>query len=94
MGARWAQSRQRSRQARPAGGRAAAATPARGSTKREDKDSLTVGSRTAFRRLGCRGEDKDLPEFLIFPRRAVSADGAAARIRMRVIDAGLALGLL
>jgi len=40
---------------------------ARGSTKREDKDSLIVGSRTAVRRLGCRGEDKDSPGFLIFP---------------------------
>ena len=35
--------------------------------KREDKDSLTVGPRTAFRRLDRRGEDKDSPEFLIFP---------------------------
>ena len=57
------------------GGRAAAATPAapaRGSTKREDKDSLTVGSRTAVRRLARRGEDKDSPAFLIFPRGSVS----------------------
>ena len=56
-------------------GRAAAATPAapaRGSTKREDKDSLTVGSRTAVRRLGYRGEDRNSPEFLIFPRSGAS----------------------
>jgi len=38
-----------------------------GSTRREDKDSLTVGSRTAVRRLARRREDKDSPEFLIFP---------------------------
>ena len=56
---------------RRAGGWAAAATPAapaRGSTKREDKDSLTVASRTAVRRLARREEDNDLREFLIFPR--------------------------
>ena len=35
--------------------------------KREDKDSLTVASRTAVRRLDRRGEDKDLPTLLIFP---------------------------
>ena len=54
----------------PAAARAAAAaptTPARGSAKREDKDSLTVGSHTAVRRLARRREDKDSPEFLIFP---------------------------
>ena len=48
---------------------AAAAAAARGSARGEDKDSLTVGSRTAVRRLARRGEDKDLPEFLIFPHR-------------------------
>ena len=66
MGPRWEHSRERLRRARPT----AAATPsaaARGSAKREDKDSLTVGSRTAVRRLGCRREDKDSPGFLIFP---------------------------
>ena len=70
-GARWMHSRQRFRRVRPAGARAAAPTPAaaaRGSTKREDKDSLTVGSLPAVRRLARRGEDKDRPEFLIFPR--------------------------
>ena len=41
--------------------------PGRGSARREDKDSLTVGPRTAVRRLGCRREDKDSPGFLIFP---------------------------
>jgi len=73
------------RRGRPPGAPAAPATPARGSAKREDKDSLTVGPRTAVRRLARRGEDKDSPEFLIFPhtttpprrlprpRRAVSA---------------------
>ena len=54
----------------------------RGWSRREDKDSLTVGSRTAVRRLARRREDKDPPEFLVFPRnttppqrprRAVSA---------------------
>ena len=45
------------------------AAPARGSTKREDKDSLTVASPAAIRRLGVRGEDKDSPEYLIFPHR-------------------------
>jgi hypothetical protein len=63
-------SRQRFRRARPVGARAAAATQAaaaRGRAKREDNDSLTVGSRTTVRRLRCRGEDKDSPEFLIFP---------------------------
>jgi len=63
MGPRWVHSRQSSRRGRPA----APAAPARGSTKREDKDSLTVGSLTAIRRLGSRREDKDSPEFLIFP---------------------------
>jgi len=75
VGPRWVHSRQRSRQARPAAATApaapaapaAAAAPARGSTKREDKDSLTVGSRTAVRRLARRREDKDSPTFLIFP---------------------------
>jgi len=43
------------------------AARARGSTRREDKESLTVGSRTALRRLARRGEDKDSPEFLIYP---------------------------
>jgi len=69
-GARRVHSRQRFRRARPAAAPAAAATPAaaaRGSTKREDKDSLTVAPRTAVRRLACRGEDKDSPTFLIFP---------------------------
>ena len=42
--------------------------PARGSAEGEDKDSLTVGSRTAVRRLDRRGEDKDPPTFLIYPR--------------------------
>jgi len=59
------------RRARPAGARAAAATPAaaaRGSTKREDKDSLTVASPAAIRRLARRREDKDSPTSLIFPR--------------------------
>ena len=80
MGARWVHSRQRSRQARPAG----AAAPARGSTKREDKDSLTVGSRTAVRRLGCRGEDKDSPEFLIFPRSTTRRPGGRGARSPRV----------
>jgi len=53
-----------------AAGAAAPAAPAQGSTKREDKDSLTVGSRTAVRRLARRGEDKDSPGFLIFPHTA------------------------
>ena len=43
-------SRRRSRRARPAGGR-----PRRGVVRREDdKDSLSVASPTAVRRLGCR----------------------------------------
>ncbi len=76
------------RMGRPAGARPAAATPAaaaRGSAKREDKDSLTVASPPAVRRLGCRGEDKDPPTFLIFPRsttpprRLPTAAAAAAR---------------
>ena len=50
-----------------AGGRGDPAAPARGSTKREDKDSLTVGSHAAVRRLARRREAKDSPEFLIFP---------------------------
>jgi len=96
MGPRWVHSRQRLRRARPAAAAAAAAAaaPARGSTKREDKDSLTVGPRTAVRRLARRGEDKDLPGFLIFPhsstppprlrrlprlRRAVSTPRCATR---------------
>jgi len=66
-GARRMHSRQRFRRARAAATTPAA--PARGSTKREDKDSLTVGSRTAFRRLARRGEDRDSPTFLIFPHR-------------------------
>jgi len=52
-GTRWVHSRQRFRRACAAA--ATPAAPARGSTKREDKDSLTVASRTAARRLGCRG---------------------------------------
>ena len=43
---------------------AAPAAPARGSAEGEDKDSLTVGSHTAVRRLARRREDKDSPEFL------------------------------
>ena len=64
----------------PAGARAAPAAPARGSRKREDKDSLTVGSRTALRRLARRGEDKDSPEFLIFPHSSTRRRGGMSRI--------------
>ena len=76
--ARWVRSRQRSRRPRAggrAGGRDDPATPARGSTKREDKDSLTAGSRTALRRLARRREDKDSPEFLIFPHSSTRRGG-------------------
>ncbi len=67
------------------GRRAAAATPAaaaRGSTKGEDKDSLTVGSPAAVRRLDCRGEDKDPPEFPIFPQ-STTPPAAGRRLEAR-----------
>ena len=65
------------------GGRPAVATlaaAARGSTKREDKDSLTIASRAAFRRLGCRREDKDSTTFLVFPRSTTRPAGGMWRI--------------
>ena len=40
---------------RPRAAAATAAAPARGSTKGEDKDSLTVALPAAVRRLACRG---------------------------------------
>ena len=61
---------------RPRAAAATAAAPARGSAKREDKDSLTVGSRTAVRRLAGEGEDKDRPEFLVFPQSTTPAPAA------------------
>ena len=73
---------------------AAAAAPRRGAhAKREDKDSLTVGPRTAVRRLGCRGEDKDSPTFLIFPRsttppRRVRRLRRPREVRGRGVDLG------
>ena len=66
----------------PAGGRAAAATPAapaRGSAQREDKDG---GSRTAVRRLARRGEDKGFAGIPYLPLQyypAAAAPAAAAR---------------
>ena len=53
--------------------------PPRGSVKGEDKDSLTVGPRTALRRLDRRREDKDSPEFLIFPH-STTRPGGMSRI--------------
>ena len=65
--------------ARPAGPRTSPAAPAaraRGSMKREDKDSLTVGSLTALRRLARRREDKNsLSSLTVLPRRGGSHGG-------------------
>jgi len=72
-GARRVHGRQRARRPRPA------AAPARGSAKGEDKDSLTVASPTAVRRLAGEGEDKDPPAFLIFPR-STARPGGMSRI--------------
>ena len=36
---------------------------------------MTVASPAAVRRLGCRGEDKDPPAFLIFPRSTTRPGG-------------------
>ena len=71
---------------------AGAAGPARSSARREDKDSLTVGSHTAVRRLGCRGEDKDSPEFLIFPHSTTPPRRVRRARRLRRARRALAAG--
>ena len=62
------------RMGRPAGAQPAAlpAGAARGSAQGEDKDPPTFRSRTAVRRLGCRGEDKDPLSSLAVPTRGGS----------------------
>ncbi len=65
------------------GGRGDPTVPARSSTRREDADFLTVASRTAVRRLGCRGEDKDPPAFLVFPRSTTRPGGSGGRAACR-----------
>ncbi|GEM_PF-5967743 len=74
---------------------AAPATRARGSAKREDKDSLTVASPAVSRRLAGEGEDRDPAAFLIFPPsttpRAAHAGGSggsggASRFDLLILD--------
>ena len=69
-----------SRRARPADARAAAAAAARGSAQGEDKDSPTLRSRAAVRRLGCRGADKDsLSSLAVLPRGGGASGGRGGR---------------